>query len=249
MVVEMIFVTLNRVVTIGLMYSIVVVLCLFLGFKVLKRGKAITNKYMGIFFLWMGFTMSLKVLYVALDIAELIAILANIVGASVIFAQVFLLLFILIIRYSQAEINKQKQILWIVIAALISIGAFLIGSLGVGAGVGHTVPLDPAKDDVVPVWTWYYSLYTFIAAGIFILLTINNAYRARKGFTDVTMRKRFTYFLIGICLLFWLFGGNPWANLEAVSTFRTAFGISALVIVPAAILLYLSLGKEVSKKE
>jgi len=185
------------------------------------------------------------VLYVALDIPEIIATLANLTAASVLFSQVLLLIFVLIVRYSQAEINKQKQVLWIVVAALVGIGGFLIGWLGLGSGVGIT---EPPTNDNVPVWEWYYSLYIFIASGIFILLTIINAYLVRKSFSDVTMRKRFTYFLIGISLLFWLFGGNPWANLEASSTFRTIFGISALVIIPAAILLYLSLGKEVAKK-
>ncbi len=50
----MIFVTVDRLLQIGVMYSIMVVLFLFLGMKVLKRGKQITNKMMGLYFVWMA---------------------------------------------------------------------------------------------------------------------------------------------------------------------------------------------------
>src|SRR4030042_4185683 len=190
----------------------------------------------------MGITMSLNVVYVIWDDEVVIAGLANVVAASMLFAQVFLLLFVLIIRYSQAQINKQKQVMWTAIAGLLGLGLFLVGWFG-GAVFGTA----PTTGDKVPVWEWYYSLYFFIVAGVFILLTMINAYLARKSFSDVTMRKRFTYFLIGMGFLFWLLGGNPWANLYAEWTFRTIFGYSALVILPAAFLLYSSLGKEVAK--
>ncbi len=222
-----------------------VVLFLFLGLKVLKRGKQITNRYMGTYYVWMGVTMSLNVLYVALDVPVLIASLSNLVGASMVFAQVFLLLFVLIIRHSQAEINKQKQVLWITIAGLIGVGMFLVGMLGSGTIAGTNTD----TGDTVPVWSIYYASFFFAGSVLFIGLTLYNAYVARKGFSDATMKKRFTYFLIGMILLFSLMVMNPWSNLEPAGTFRTIFGIYAIVIVPAAFLLYLSLGKEVAKKE
>jgi hypothetical protein len=242
---DMIFVSTGRLLQIGVMYTIVTILFLYLGVKVLKRGKQITNKYMGVYYVWMGITMTLNVLYVILDIEEVIAVLANLVAASIMFSQVLLLLFILIIRHSQAEINKTKQLMWIAISALLAIGLVLVGTLGLGATWG----IAPITLDKVPVNAWYYALYYFVVIICFIGLTMYNAYVARKGFADATMKKRFTYFLIGMALLFWIAGMNPWANLEPASAFRTFFGLSAIMIFPAAILLYLSLGKEVDKKE
>ncbi len=243
-VTNMIFVSTPRLLQIGVMYSIMVVLFLFLGMKVLKRGKQITNKYMGFYFVWMGITMSLNVLYVIVDNADLTAALANVVGTSMVFAQVFLVLFILIIRHSQAEINKQKQMLWIMISALISIGLFLLGSIGLGATYG----VNTAGDNV-PVWLWYYALYNFLGSVFLVGTVVYNSYVARKGFADATMKKRFTYFLVGIILLMILMCMNPWSNLEPSSTFRTFYGLYAIVVIPCAFLLYMSLGKEVSKTE
>ncbi len=245
----MIFVTVDRLLQIGVMYSIMVVLFLFLGMKVLKRGKQITNKMMGLYFVWMGLTLILNVVYVIVDIPVLTATLANVVGASMLFAQVFLLLFVLIVRHSQAEITKKKQAMWIAIAGAISISLFLVGSIGGGAIFGNTNLVDPTKNNVVPVWEPYYALIFFLGALFLQGLSVYNCYVARKGFTDATMRKRFGYFLLGMILLIAMMCLNPWANLEAASALRSFYGLFAIVVLPATFLLYMSLGKEVAKKE
>ncbi len=238
----MIFISGPRLILMGF-YSIAIIVYLLIGYRVSKRGKSITNKYLAWFYFWGGISLSLNVIYAALETAAVTEVLANIVAASMGFAFVFLLIFILIVRHSQAEITKSKQLMWIAIAGGLAIFAVLVGLLWGGAWVEWN------NVDWVPVQSWYYALTIFVIYAIFSCLIIYNGYKIRAGFKDADMRKRFTYFLISMVLIFFLMGLNPWANLQAISSFRSSYTYIAILILPAVILLYYSLGKEVSKKE
>ena len=99
-------------------------------------------------------------------------------------------------------------------------------------------------------WVPVYSFPLFLAANILFTLTfsipaIYYSIRLRKTFTDAVLKKKLSLFLIGITMQIVLVYGVLLYNTWQEPTFKTVWGLSAIVLLfSSGLLIYYGIGRD-----
>jgi len=214
-----------------------VALFLFLIFKILKRN-ANRSSYMlsGFYFIGgLGFTMNgIAVLIAFYSPGEFIAILYFLATYLIILSFAFVIVFILSLLKLKYVFTVKKAF-----AIILAYGIIWLLLHFFPGGVTYS-------ENWVPV----YSLPLFLAANILFTLsfTIPVVYysiRLRRTFSDATLKRKLSLFLVGITILIVLIYGVLLYNTWQEPTFKTAWGFSAIVLLfSSGLLIYYGIGRD-----
>jgi hypothetical protein len=209
----------------------------FLIFKILKRN-ANRSSYMlsGFYFtVSLGFSMNgIAVLIAFYSPREIIMILYFLATYLIMFSFAFVIVFILTLLKLKYVFTLKKAFVIILAYAI----AWLLLHLFPG-GVTYS-------ENWVPV----YSFPLFLAANVLFTLSytipvIYYSIRLRKTFTDATLKKKLTLFLVGNTMLIFLVYGVLLYNTWQEPTFKTVWGLSAIILLfSSGLLIYYGIGRD-----
>ncbi len=209
----------------------------FLIYKILKRNTNRSSLILsGFYFIGnLGFAINgITVLIAFYSPGEFIMILYFLATYLTMFSFVFVLVFILSLLKIKWMFTLKKAF-----AIIIAYGiAWLLLHLYPGGVI--------FKENWVPVYT--FELY--IAANILFTLTftipvVYYSIRLRKTFTDTTLKRKLSLFLIGITMLIVLVYGVLLYNTWQEPSFKTVWGLSAIVLLfSSGLLIYYGIGRD-----
>ena len=209
----------------------------FLIYKILKRNTNRSSLMLsGFYFIGnLGFAINgITVLIAFYSPGEFIMILYFLATYLTMFSFVFVLVFILSLLKIKWMFTLKKAF-----AIIIAYGiAWLLLHLYPGGVI--------FSENWVPV----YSFALYIAANILFTLTftipvVYYSIRLRKTFTDTTLKRKLSLFLIGITMLIVLVYGVLLYNTWQEPTFKTIWGLSAIALLfSSGLLIYYGIGRD-----
>jgi len=208
----------------------------FLIFKILKRNTNRSSLMLSGFYFTggLGFAINgIAVLIAFYSPGEFIMILYFLATYLTMFSFVFVLVFILSLLKLKYVFTLKKAF-----AIIITYGTAWL--------LLHLYPDGVRYEDWVPV----YRLPLFLAANILFTLTftipvVYYSIRLRKTFTDTTLKRKLSLFLIGITMLIVLVYGVLLYNTWQEPTFKTVWGLSAIVLLfSSGLLIYYGIGRD-----
>lgn len=210
-----------------------------LTYKLLKRKHNRFTINLSLFYILMGTGLLLNILYVIivtfLKIELLLYFIYIILSFSILFAYIFLPLFIF--QLIKPFFKLKNYLISIIIYGVLCGLLFLIPG-------GIIINEDT---NWIPQYNIFLSLITILFFTSTILIpSILMIFKIYRSFEDKFLKKKFSYFFIGlICLIISFYGlviYNTWHN----SIFRLIWPpIFFFLTIPAAILLYLGVGKDI----
>ena len=218
------------------------ILWFYFAFSIIKRGKDKPSNQM--FFLFMFLTatgLMVNVAYRLINQEYWNIILNKVTIFLSSFAIVFLFLFNLIILKSDKVVGKYHKIVSILLWFLLCFGFFLFPSDSV------TWYYNPAKpNDVgVPVWSMWFSLYGLIIDQGLFSMTLYIVAQIYRRFENPVLKKKYLWIIASIALFDWILVGNFIFNALNDPTGRLIFMLSSLLAIPASILLYLGVKRDI----
>jgi len=215
---------------------LVVVFC-FLILKILKRNtnrsSLILSSFYFIVSLGLGMN-SIAVLIAFFSPGEFIKVLYFLSTYFIMLSFVFVIVFILSLLKLKSVFTLKKAFLIILVYGV----AWFLLQLYPG-GVTYS-------ENWVPV----YNPSLFIAMNILFTLSftipvVYYAYRLRKLFKDANLKRKLSYFIIGITLQIFLIYGVMLYNTWQDPIFKTVWGLSAIVLlVSSGLLIYYGIGRD-----
>ncbi len=235
--------TFTRILQVYIIQGAICIFFFFIGYKIIKRNpKKRLNQIFALFFLIGGGSLIFNFIYAPIDdpnLQELARILNIFTIYFVVLSMAFLLLFIMIVNKSEKVINTQKQILVLIIyAALLSVLFFI------PEPYGAKVEILPDGTQLAPVWGIVFVIYTLIIIGITIAISYRLCVVVFFKFEDKSLQKKWRFFTLGLCIFWYIAIGTCLNNLINNDTFRLIFGLSGIIIVLGAYLIYYGVGKQ-----
>ena len=207
-----------------------------MAYLILRRDTKRLNQIFAMYFISVAIGTVVNVIYAPLQIEIAVIILNIVTYYFMIFGQIFLLVFCLILLKSEKIITPKKQV--IIIAVFAGLLAILF-PIGLNGGV-------TVNEDWKPVWSLPYLLYSFILCGAFTIVpTYYCSLEILKKFEDPILKKKWKYFIFGISFYFLVYFGTSISNFLNDPTIRTIWSLLALIAILSTYLIYYGVGKQI----
>ncbi len=214
---------------------------LLLAFLILRRSTKPLNKIFSMFFISVALGTIINVVYASISISGLefiVQFLHILTFYLFTLAQVFLLLFNLIILKSESIIDRKKQVIMVLGYAVLLLILFVVGFMG-------GVKID-SNTEWKPVWDLTFFLVTMIVfVPSLILPIIYTSLEIYTKFQDQQLKKKWRYFLIGVLLYFLMWIGTSVSNFLAEETVRSIWAIIALISLLTTYTMYYGVGRQI----
>jgi hypothetical protein len=230
---------LARILQIYVVQGLVGVFFLFLAYRILKRDIKRLNIIFSCFYIIAAAGVFMNFIYAPLTIESTVLILYYITIFCFLFSPIFLLVLELILIKSEKVIDTKKQLIIIGIY-----GVLLICMIFIPNGVTIN-----ANTDWKPVWSVAYFLYTIIILTIGAIVPgLYYSTIIYKNFEDPKLKKKWQYFIIGLCGLYVLVYGTLISNTLNIQAVRLIWTIISLILVIfPPYLMYYGVGKQIEK--
>jgi len=235
--------TATRAFTIYGAQGILLAFFIFLAYKILKRDRKRLNIIFSLFYLSVVIGLLVNFIYAPIEDDCIVRILNFFTNFFIYFAVVFLVVFELILLKSEKVITFPKQLLIILIygiALFCMIFLVFINGWGVSLSTKEATLLSP-------VWSIPFFIYVVLVVtlgGIIPILYF--ALQISKKFEDEMLRKRWKFFIIGVCALFVFMYGIFISNMLDEPPIRTAMGALGLILaITGGYLIYYGVGKSI----
>jgi hypothetical protein len=227
-----------RLITVYVVYVGMAIFNIFLILLVLRRDTKKLNKVFCGFYLCSAIGLIINAIYAALHVNPLVLILHFITYYLFCLAFVSLLIFNLILLKSEKLVTPKKQL-----AILLVYGGLLI----ILAFIPNGITIDASTD-----WKPRYSLIFFIYAisvvsCVGIIPITYYAIEIYKKIEDDTVKKRWIMYFVGMFIYFVIFYLTSLSNYLNIQTFRVFISIISLSLFVAILLVYLGVGRQLSK--
>ena len=228
-----------RAITIYGAQGILFVFFLFLAIKILKRDRKRLNIIFSLFYLSVVIGLLVNFVYAPIEDVPIVLVLNFFTNFFIYFAVVFLVVFELILLKSEKVITFPKQLL-IILAYGIALFCMIF-----------LVFVDDWGVTLSPTWAPIWSPPFFIYVGLVVTLggiipTLYFALQISKKFEDEMLRKRWKFFIIGVCALFIFMYGIFISNALDIAILRTAMGALGLILaIIGGYLIYYGVGKSI----
>ena len=198
---------------------------LFIAYKILKREKKGLNLILSSFYLCVGFGVIINFVYTFIFVEVVVYVLHILTIYLLCFSLIFLFIFVLILYKSDKVITLKIQIIFIIIFGALLLGFWFIPN---GVEINQTTNWKPE-------WSWGFLSYNFFICSVIIAPTLFFSIKLYLKFEYKELKKKWKYFLIGICAYFFLYYGTSLSNTLADPFFRFIWSILSL---PSLISLY-----------
>jgi len=208
----------------------------YLIFKMLKRNTNRNSLTLSGFYVFVSFGLVMNVVAVLIAFfspGEFISVLYFFATYFTMFSFVFVLVFVL-------SLLKLKYVFTLKKAFVILL------AYGIAWLLFHLYPGVTYPENWVPVYNFpYYITGNILFTVSFTIPVIYYSLRLRKLFEDSNLKKKLSWFLIGIALAIFLVYGlllyNTWDN----PTFKTIYGFSIIVLlISSGLLIYYGMGRD-----
>jgi hypothetical protein len=215
-------------------FGTVVVTFLYVGLKTLRRNPSNrTNQIFALFFIMTSAALALNLPVPVLPDLTLRGMLVTIsvYGTSV--GMGLLLIFTLVLRYSNKIVTDRRK--WVIF--LVFLLAF-IGYFFVPEGIDYVLG---ANSVYTIQWAVPFALYFLAGTQVAFVLIFWCAIKTSSSFGDDAVQRRFRKFLLGLVCLEVMLVTMPLVNAGWMPEWGLVFQVSA---IPGAILVYLGVGKQ-----
>ena len=209
----------------------------FLIFKILKRNTNRSSLILSGFYFTASLGLAMNAIAVLIAFyspGEFIVILYFLSSYLTMLSFVFVIVFILSLLKLKSEFTIKK-------------GFAIILAYGIAWLLAHLYPGGVTySENWVPVYSFPY----FIAANILFTLSytipvIYYSIRLRRLFKDANLKRKLSWFLIGITIQIFLIYGVLLYNTWQDPTFKTVWGVSAIVLlISSGLLIYYGIGRD-----
>ena len=209
----------------------------YLIFKMLKRNTNRNSLTLSCFYIFVSLGLLMNVIAVLIAFfspGEFIGTLYFFATFSTMFSFVFVVVFILSLLKLKYEFTLKKAFI-------------IILAYGIAWLLFHLYPSGVTYSES---WVPIYSIPYFIAANILftVSFTIPGIYyslRLRRLFKDSNLKRKLSFFIIGILLAIILVYGLILYNTWQDPTFKTIYGFSIIVLlISSGLLIYYGMGRD-----
>ncbi len=212
------------------------ILFFFLAYKVLKRKRSHTTLILGVYYILPAITFMLNIfiIFVPLNSPFIGYFLYYLAAFFIFFGQGFIVIFLIILLYSDYELEVKKPILIICAYAF-----FIIILLIIPDGIILDV-----ETNFTPTYSWIFLITSYIFLTLFVYLpTSMLSIKLFKTFKEKNLKKKLKFFIFGVIgmaiAMYGLILYNTWQN----EIFRGIWTITVFfVVVPSGILIYYGIG-------
>jgi hypothetical protein len=221
----------SRFIIIG-MFSILALMFVILGIRVKLRGqKTPQTRYISRFFLYVGGSICINIIYSPFAVVLIQQLGSITVMLLVTMGVTNLMLFTLSVKYSEKELTPNKSIMIELIVFLVAIGYYFIPD---GTSVSEI--------DYSPIWSAFFVIYSLSLTQFLMLIAITSGFSISKKMTNLKLKRRFGQFNTGLIFTSILLLSTSLGNGGILNS--TVELILTLTIFPAAILIYLGVGRK-----
>jgi len=233
--------TLNRLIIVYIALPIIVIFFLFLGYKILKRSKERISRIFGTFYISSALGNIINMIYAPLDVEifePLIIILHVLTLFFIFFGFVFIVISNLIILSSTISFTTKKQ------NFIIAVDAILLAAMVLFIPFGGI----DANLEGYPVWHLYFFVYVISVVTLGIAFPIlYTSYKIYQNFTSEILKKRWSYYIVGLIGLMVLLYGIMIANFADIDLIRVINTVYSLTVIIWVLLIYYGIGKQLKK--
>ncbi|TFF95960.1 MAG: hypothetical protein EU544_01655 [Promethearchaeota archaeon] len=204
-----------------------------MALKIYRRENSKLNHYLSYFFFCQASFMFTNLIYASLFQATLVKFLHILTWFIGLFGYIFLLLFNLILLYSQKKITPKIQNS-LILGNLILMSVFFL--------LSDSVIIDETTD-WRPVWDLPYVLYSLISFNLVIIPVVISSLKLYKIFNLQNLKARWAAYMLGILIWMFIMNITPFINQLYDPTLAMFYFIVSLSIIPANLLIYLGVGK------
>ena len=230
--------TLTRLIIVYISLPIIAIFFLYLAYKILKRSKERISRIFGTFYISSALGNIINMIYAPLDVEvfePLIIILHVFTLFFIFFGFVFIVISNLIILSSTISFTTKKQNLLIVIDGILLAGMVLFIPFG---GIDANI-------EGYPVWHPFFFLYVISVVSLNIGFPIlYTSYRIYQNFSSEILKKRWSYYIIGLIGLMALLYGIIIANFLDIGIIRVINTVYSLTVIIWVLLIYYGIGKQ-----
>ena len=232
-------ISVTRAITVYGAQGILFAFFLFLAYKILKRDRKRLNIIFSLFYLSVVIGLLVNFVYAPIEDVPIVLILNFFTNFFIYFAVVFLVVFELILLKSEKVITFPKQLLIMLIYGILLFSMIFLVFV---EGLGVTLSLTWS-----PIWSVPFFIYVLLVVTLGgIIPTLYFALQISKKFEDEILRKRWKFFIIGVCALFVFMYGIFISNTLNNATLRTAMGALGLILaIIGGYLIYYGVGKSI----
>ena len=227
----------NRIFGIFIIQPIAVLFFIYIAIRILKRNKNLLTLTLSAFYILSAAGLIVNIFFlmgtlIPVDLSSILSILYFISSFLVIFAPMFLVIFLFLIK--QQDFSSKSYIL---LTSFYGLGCLLLIVIPGGIKIGiHT--------NWIPIYHWMFSVIFYIFFSLIIVIpTIYLLMKLLISFQDRNLRKKFFIFMIGIFSMLISVYGIVLYNTWHDPTFRAIWSIISLIVIPAGFLIYNGIGQ------
>ncbi|MFX0069578.1 MAG: hypothetical protein ACFFAO_00595 [Candidatus Hermodarchaeota archaeon] len=232
--------TLSRILQVYVLQLGMGLFYLIIAYFVLKRSRKRLNQIFSSYFIITFIGILVNVIYAPITDIPTVTMLAYLTVYLIYFAQIFLLVFNLILLKSTKIINTKIQLIIIIGYAVLLSFAFLIPN-------GLTIS---ESNNYIPYWNLPYFLFHLIISLSFAV--IPSIYTSIKVYTkieDIEVKTRWKYYFFGITTYFIAYLGISVCNYINNPTIRLIWNSFALIMFVCAYFMYYGVLRQLKQEE
>lgn len=224
-----------RIIQIYFVQGGVALFYLYMAYIVLKRGRKPLHIYLSSFYLSTTIGAIINMIYAIIFDPTIVYIMHFLTYYLFCFSMVFLLIFVLILVKPAKKIKFKLQLAIMIIFGVLIFGLLLFPS---GIVINETTNWKPD-------WSWSFFIYSIVVCtSIVILPTLYYSIRIYIKFENEFLKKKWKYFLIGICTYFFIYYGTSFSNTLNNDTFRFIWSLISLPTLISLYLIYYGVGRQ-----
>jgi len=227
----------NRIFGIFIIQPIVVLFFIYIAIRILKRNKNLLTITLSAFYILSAAGFIINIFFImgtllAFEFSLILFSLYFISSFLVIFAQIFLVIFLFLIKRQDFSFKS-----YILLTSFYGLGSLLLLLTPGGIDIGiHT--------NWIPTYSWMFLILFYIFFSLIIMIpTIYLLSKLLMSFQDRDLRKKFFIFLIGIFSMLISIYGLVLYNTWHDPTFRAIWSVVSLIVIPAGLLIYNGIGQ------
>jgi len=224
---------LARIILVYIVYGGYAISYLFMSFKILRRNPNRLSYLLGGFYINSGLGVIFNIIYTLIYIESVVIILYYITIFFLFLSLIFLFLFIFALRKSEKLVNLRFMIIIFIIYLCLVLSTFFIPN---GVIINET-------NNWKPVWSVEFFIFVLIIGNVAILPTLFYSIKTYQQFSDIILKNKWKYFLVGILGYFFLFYGNCINLVLNNHLIRQVWSYMSILSLPFVYLIYTSIGK------
>jgi len=229
-----------RFITIYIAQGFMCVFFLFLAFRILKRDRKRLNLIFSGFYISPAIGFIINFIYAPLTDLSVVLMLNFLTNFFIFYSSIFIVVFNLILLKSEKAITTKKQLTILIlygIAMFSMIGFLFIPGYGVTFNANWS-----------PIWSVPFFLYVVTIETIAVFSALYLSFQIYKKFEDELIKKKWKFFIFGLCSIIIFMYGIFISNTLNIDTFRTIIGVVGLILaLVGAYMMYYGVGRQIEK--